>query len=63
MIKVKRIQVPPTELEDLLLRHPRVEYYAVIGIPHDYSGERPCGFIGLKPRIEDTQEVKDEILN
>lgn len=40
MIKVKGLQVPPAELEDLLLGHPDVEDCAVLGIPDDYSGER-----------------------
>ena len=40
MIKVKGLQVPPAELEDLLLGHPDVEDCAVLGIPDEYSGER-----------------------
>jgi acyl-coenzyme A synthetase/AMP-(fatty) acid ligase len=63
MIKVKGIQVAPAELEDLLLGHPKVEDCAVIGIPDDYSGERPLGFVVLKPGIEGTKEVEDDILD
>lgn len=63
MIKVKGIQVAPAELEDLLLGHSKVEDCAVIGIPDDYSGERPFGFVVLKPEIEGTKEILDEILD
>lgn len=45
MIKVKGIAVPPAEMEDLLLGHPKVEYYAVLGIPDDYSGDKPKAYI------------------
>jgi 4-coumarate--CoA ligase len=62
MIKVKGIQVAPAELEDLLLGHPIVEDCAVIGIPDDYSGERPFAFIVLKPGIKRTKEMEHEIL-
>ena len=63
MIKVKGIQVAPAELEDLLLGHPKVEDCAVIGIPDDYSGERPFGFVVLKPGTEGSRDVEDEILD
>jgi 4-coumarate--CoA ligase len=62
MIKVKGIQVAPAELEDLLQGHPKIEDCAVIGIPDDYSGERPFGFVVLKPGIKPTEEVIDEIV-
>lgn len=47
MIKVKGVQVAPAELEDLLLGHEMVEDCAVIGVPDDYAGERPFGFVVL----------------
>ncbi|KIX03522.1 uncharacterized protein Z518_07075 [Rhinocladiella mackenziei CBS 650.93] len=49
MIKVKGIGVAPAELEDLLLGHPDVEDVAVLGIPDDYSGERPKAYVVPKP--------------
>jgi 4-coumarate--CoA ligase len=45
MIKVKGIAVAPAELEDLLLGHPDVEDVAVLGIPDDYSGEKPKAYV------------------
>jgi acyl-CoA synthetase (AMP-forming)/AMP-acid ligase II len=45
LIKVKGFQVPPAELEALLLSHPKVADAAVIGIPDERSGEAPKGFV------------------
>ncbi|GMR37098.1 hypothetical protein PMAYCL1PPCAC_07293, partial [Pristionchus mayeri] len=39
LIKVKGLQVPPAELEDLLLSHPLVRDAAVIGLPDKRRGE------------------------
>jgi acyl-CoA synthetase (AMP-forming)/AMP-acid ligase II len=48
LIKVKGFQVPPAELEALLLSHPKVADAAVIGIPNEESGEAPKGFVVLR---------------
>ena len=48
MIKVKAFQVPPAELEDLLMSHPDVLDVGVIGIPDERSGEIPFAFIVKK---------------
>lgn len=62
MIKVKGLQVPPAELEDLLLGHAKVEDCAVLGIPDDYAGERPKAYIVLKKGIQPDPEVGRELL-
>jgi 4-coumarate--CoA ligase len=66
MIKVKGIQVAPAELEDLLLGHSAVEDCAVIGVPDDYAGERPLGFVVLKPGLvavgEGEQKIYEELM-
>ncbi len=49
LIKYKGFQVPPAELEALLLTHPAVADAAVIGEPDDEAGEVPVGFVALKP--------------
>lgn len=51
MIKVKGSQVPPAELEDLLLGHGDVDDCAVIGLPDEYAGELPKAFVVLKNHI------------
>uniref|UniRef100_A0A7E4VL38 4-coumarate--CoA ligase n=1 Tax=Panagrellus redivivus TaxID=6233 RepID=A0A7E4VL38_PANRE len=45
LIKVKGLQVPPAELEDVLLSHPQIHDAAVIGIPDAAAGEVPKAFI------------------
>jgi len=49
LIKYKAYQVPPAELEGLLLSHPKIADAAVIGIPDEEAGELPKAFIVLKP--------------
>ena len=41
LIKVKGLQVAPSELEDLIRRHPGVNDVAVVGVPDDRAGELP----------------------
>lgn len=48
LIKYKGFQVPPAELEGLLLEHPAVADAAVIGKPDIEAGEVPKAFIVLK---------------
>jgi acyl-CoA synthetase (AMP-forming)/AMP-acid ligase II len=52
LIKYKGFQVPPAELEALLLTHPSVADAAVIGASDDDAGEVPVGFVVLKPDHE-----------
>lgn len=48
LIKYKGFQVPPAELEALLLMHPSVADAAVIPIPDDEAGEVPKAFVVLR---------------
>lgn len=45
LIKYSGFQVPPAELEAVLLAHPRVLDAAVIGVPHPTAGEAPKAFV------------------
>ena len=62
LIKYKGFQVPPAELEALLLTHPAVADAAVIGVPTTEAGELPKAFVvaeagrGARPRT--TQGVR-----
>ncbi len=59
LIKYKGFQVPPAELEAVLLTHPAVADAAVIGRPDEEAGEVPIGFVVAK----DGQEPSaDEIM-
>jgi acyl-CoA synthetase (AMP-forming)/AMP-acid ligase II len=49
LIKYKGFQVPPAELEAVLLRHPDVVDAAVIGLPDDEAGEISVGYVVLRP--------------
>ena len=42
---MKGFQVPPAELEALLLTHPSVADAAVIGRPDERSGELPAAYV------------------
>jgi acyl-CoA synthetase (AMP-forming)/AMP-acid ligase II len=56
LIKVKGFQVPPAELEALIITHPKVADIAVIGVPDDEAGELPKAFVVLQPGAELTTE-------
>ena len=58
LIKVKGMQVAPSELEGYLLSDPDVADAAVIGVPDEYSGELPRAYVVLKP--EAAAAVKDD---
>jgi 4-coumarate--CoA ligase len=45
LIKYKGFQVPPAELEAVLVNHPQIADVAVIGIPDDEAGELPKAFV------------------
>ncbi|MFO1126644.1 MAG: AMP-binding protein [Methylocystis sp.] len=45
MILVSGFNVYPNEVESVLVEHPKVKEAAVIGVPHEHSGEAPMAFI------------------
>jgi long-chain acyl-CoA synthetase len=47
MIKYQGYQIPPSELEAILMEHPSVKDCAVVGIPDKKAGEIPKAFIVL----------------
>ncbi|XP_050085692.1 uncharacterized protein LOC126571322 [Anopheles aquasalis] len=48
LIKYKAFQVPPAELEAVLLNHPEVKDAAVIGVPDERAGELPRAYVVRK---------------
>lgn len=62
LIKYKGYQVPPAELEDVLLSCPAVLDSAVVGVPVD-DGEIPRGYVvpadATKTSEKDAQEIMD----
>ncbi|XP_044745483.1 4-coumarate--CoA ligase 3-like [Coccinella septempunctata] len=57
LIKVKGNQVPPAELEAIIRSFPGVLEAAVIGIPHETSGEVPRAYV--VPKSGEVINVKD----
>jgi acyl-CoA synthetase (AMP-forming)/AMP-acid ligase II len=56
LIKYKGFQVPPAELEGLLLQHPDVVDVGVIGKPDEESGEIPKAFVVRRQGAEVSAE-------
>ena len=56
LIKYKGFQVPPAELEGLIVTHPAVADVAVIGVADVEAGEIPKAYVVLKPGAEATAE-------
>lgn len=56
LIKYKGYQVPPAEIEAILLTNPRIKDAAVIGVPDDVAGELPCAFVVKQPEAVITEE-------
>ncbi|HEX8095854.1 AMP-binding protein [Jatrophihabitans sp.] len=56
IIKYKGHQVSPTELEHILLSHPKVSDAAVIGIPDEEASEIPKAFVVLSEPV-DLEEI------
>jgi acyl-CoA synthetase (AMP-forming)/AMP-acid ligase II len=58
LIKYKGFQVPPAELEALLLAHPAIADAAVIGVPDEEAGELPKAFVVAGDEVSD-EEIMD----
>lgn len=61
LIKVKGLQVAPSELEDLIRRHPGVMDVAVVGVPDERSGELPRAYVVRKNRNVSEQSIIDYV--
>jgi acyl-CoA synthetase (AMP-forming)/AMP-acid ligase II len=56
LIKYKGFQVPPAELEALLLTHPAVADAAVVGLPDEEAGEIPVAYVVKRQGADATAE-------
>jgi long-chain acyl-CoA synthetase len=61
MIIVSGFNVYPSQIENVIAKHPAVEKVCVIGIPHPYKMHVPKAFIVLKKGTSNTAKVKAEI--
>ena len=51
----------PSELEDLIRRHPGVNDVAVVGVPDERSGELPRAYVVRKNRNVEEQSIIDYV--
>jgi long-chain acyl-CoA synthetase len=59
MINVGGEKVFPSEVEDMMLSHPKIKDLVIVGIPDDLKGEAPKAFIALQEGETATeQEIK-----
>ncbi|KAK9876545.1 hypothetical protein WA026_013919 [Henosepilachna vigintioctopunctata] len=63
LIKVKGNQVPPAELEAVIRTFPGVDDVAVIGIPHEKSGEVPRAYVVAKSGLTIDTKKLNEFVN
>jgi long-chain acyl-CoA synthetase len=56
MIIVSGFNVYPTDVEQVLYRHPKIQQVCVVGIPDDRTGEAVKAFVVLKREGEGTSE-------
>jgi 4-coumarate--CoA ligase len=63
LIKYKGFQVPPAELEGLLLSHPDIDDVAVIGIQdHEQATEVPRAYVVPKKGVEGSKQKEKDIV-
>ncbi len=58
LIKYKGFQVPPAELEAILITHPAIADCAVIGVPDEEAGELPKAYVVVSGEVSD-DEIKE----
>ncbi|MFH1646191.1 MAG: AMP-binding protein [Chloroflexota bacterium] len=59
LIKCSGFSVFPSEIEDLLYRHPAIAEVSVIGVPDPYRGETPKAFVVLRPEYRGKTREED----
>ena len=61
MIITSGYNVYPSHIEDILIKHPKVQLCGVIGIPHPYKVQVAKAFIVLKKGIEPDSNIEKEL--
>ena len=63
LIKYKGFQVPPAELEGLLVAHPKIDDVAVIGIySEDQATEIPRAYVVPAKGVQSSKQTENEIM-
>ena len=63
MIISSGYNVYPAQIENILDAHDCVQMSCVIGVPDDYRMEAVKAFIMLKPNVQKSDKVRDEIMD
>jgi acetyl-CoA synthetase len=61
LVKIAGVVVGPTEMEDVLRRHPAVMDAGIIAKPDSWKGNSIKAFIALKPGVIPSDDLKQEI--
>jgi len=62
LILCSGFNVYPSDLENIMIRHPAIQEVAVIGVPDDYRGESPKAYVILNEDYKG-EVTEDDILN
>src|SRR4030066_2323455 len=62
VIKIAGHRIGPAEVENTLVEHPAVSEAAVCGVPGGLRGQAAAAFIVLKPGLQPSDELKNEIV-
>lgn len=57
LIKYKGYQVPPAEIEGILMTHPEIMDAGVVGLPDEFAGELPLAFVVKRPNSSLTEKA------
>ena len=63
LVKIAGVVVGPTEMEDVLRRHPAVMDAGIIAKPDPLKGNSIKAFISLKPEVTPSDNLKQEIMD
>ncbi len=62
LIKSSGYRIGPEEIEDVLVTHPAVADAGVIGVPDPVMGQRTRAYIALRPNIQGSESLKQELI-
>ena len=63
IIKTSGIAVYPSQVEDVLNKHPAVRLSCVVGVPHPTQVEVPKGFVTLNEGFDATEALEKELID
>ena len=61
MIISSGYNIYPSQLENIIEKHPAVQMSCVIGVPDPYKMQKVKAFVTLKPGVDKTEEIREDI--